>query len=120
MTTRGLSPLPILAECGFGLDNSKKLFCSNAQMPRSVKTALAVLTDRARKNLKFPVDGNPEVLIYYAPEAPVVKLAYTPDSGSGAARCVGSNPTGCTKKAGPFVYRLGHLVLIQVRAVRLR
>ena len=28
--------------------------------------------------------------------APVVKLAYTPDSGSGAARCVGSNPTGCT------------------------
>ena len=26
----------------------------------------------------------------------MVKLAYTPDSGSGAARCVGSNPTGCT------------------------
>ncbi len=30
--------------------------------------------------------------------APVVKLAYTLDSGSSAARCVGSNPTGCTKR----------------------
>ena len=38
--------------------------------------------------------------------------------GSGAARCVGSNPTGCTE-LGPFVYRLGHLVLIQARGVRL-
>ena len=34
-------------DCGFGLDDSKSLhFCSDAQMPRSVKTALAVLTDR--------------------------------------------------------------------------
>ena len=41
-------------------------------------------------------------MVSYAPVfAPVVKLAYTPDSGSGAARCVGSNPTGCTKKLAP-------------------
>ena len=34
------------ADCGFGLDDSKKLhFCSDAQMPRSVKTALSVLTE---------------------------------------------------------------------------
>lgn len=39
---------------------------------------------------------------YYLPVAPVVKLAYTPDSGSGAARCVGSNPTGCTKLIWPL------------------
>ena len=64
------------------------------------------------------VDALADILIYFTFVAPVVKLAYTPDSGSGAARCVGSNPTGCTK-AGPFVYRLGHLVLIQARGVRL-
>ena len=46
-------------------------------------------------------DNGKLILIYYVPEAPVVKLAYTPDSGSGAARCVGSNPTGCTKKLAP-------------------
>ena len=34
------------ADCGFGLDHSKKHFYSDAQMPRSVKTAPAVLTDR--------------------------------------------------------------------------
>ncbi len=50
----------------------------------------------------------------------MVKLAYTLDSGSSAERCVGSNPTGCTNKwNGPIVYRLGHLVLIQARGVRL-
>ena len=44
------------ADCGFGLDDSKSsdallLRCSDAQMPRSVKTALAVLTDRVRVRL---------------------------------------------------------------------
>ena len=73
----------------------------------------------SRKNSIFPLAGSEEIMVYYTPVAPVVKLAYTPDSGSGAARCVGSNPTGCTKSAGPFVYRLGHLVLIQARGVRL-
>ena len=36
------------ADCGFGLDDSKAQmhFCTDAQMPRSVKTAIAVLTDR--------------------------------------------------------------------------
>ena len=36
------------ADCGFGLDDSKS-FCSDAQMPRLVKTAIAVLTDRVRE-----------------------------------------------------------------------
>ena len=49
----------------------------------------------------IPVDNANLILIYFPFEAPVVKLAYTPDSGSGAARCVGSNPTGCTKKLAP-------------------
>ena len=41
-------------------------------------------------------------MVSYAPVfAPVVKLAYTLDSGSSAARCVGSNPTGCTKTCWP-------------------
>ena len=39
------------ADCGFGLDDSQMHFCSDAQMPRSVKTALAVLTERVHLNL---------------------------------------------------------------------
>ena len=39
------------ADCGFGLDDSQMLFCSDAQMPRSVKTAIAVLTERVHLNL---------------------------------------------------------------------
>ena len=31
------------AYCGFGLDDSKKHFCSDAQMLRSVKTALDIM-----------------------------------------------------------------------------
>ena len=42
-------------DCGFGLDHSKKMhFCSDAQMPRSVKTAPAVLTDRVRSAFRRP------------------------------------------------------------------
>ena len=55
----------------------------------------------SEKSSLTAVDSESRILIYFLPEAPVVKLAYTPDSGSGAARCVGSNPTGCTKKLAP-------------------
>ena len=50
---------------------------------------------------RYPVDSRVRLLIYYAPVAPVVKLAHTLDSGSSAERLVGSSPTGCTKKLAP-------------------
>ena len=66
-----------------------------------VATRSYSLDENSTPNDSGAVDRRSVVLIYYGLEAPVVKLAHTLDSGSSAARLVGSSPTRCTKKLAP-------------------
>ena len=45
------------ADCGFGLDDSKKHFCSDAQMPRSIKTALDIMVLTIQGLSPLPIRG---------------------------------------------------------------